>query len=161
MKLKNRLKALSYSIALSSMLLTTGCTSSNNFSYSNNADGEVVVEGSIDYELLKNYKLIEVKLLNGEHKLFIVSQRNVYYDRAYKVYDCDYYDVCSSKKIYSTMTGKNETESSIELVKEYDLTAYLITYDEIKASYTIDDIERILNKINEDYQFENEKKLEK
>ena len=154
MKLKNRLKALSYSIALSSMLLTTGCASLNDFSYSNNADGEIVVEGSIDYELLKNYKLIEVKLLNGEHKLFIAS-KNV------GRYYIDYFDVCSSKKIYSTTTIKNEKESSVELVKEYDLIAYLLTYDEIKASYTIDDIERILNKINEDYQFENEKKLEK
>lgn len=47
----------------------------------------------------------------------------------------------------------------MELINEYELVDYLVTYDEVKGNYSIEDIERLYNKILEDYEFEKDKTL--
>lgn len=153
---KNKIKVLSYALALSlSTTSLTSCASYSNFTYSTNTEGEFAADGNIDYELLRNYKLIELKLLNGESKLYITSKID-YYDRG-SVARSDYTDCFTGRVIYSD----TYIEGRLELIEEYDLNDYLVTYDEIKGSYSIEDIERIYNKILEDYEFEKEKTLEK
>lgn len=73
-KLKLAPCTLAFSLATISL---TSC-GYNNFSYVIDAsEDEFAAEGKIAYGLLKNYKLIELKLLNGENKLYIVSKQSV------------------------------------------------------------------------------------
>ena len=151
----NKMKLVPYALALSlSVTSLTSCGSSySNFSYSVNSEDEFVAEGIIDYNLLKNYKLIELKLLNGENKLYIAGKREVYAKSG--LVSIDYTDIFTGKVIYDTAGA----EERLELKAEYNLEDYLITYDEMKNSYSIEDVERIYNKILEDYEFESEKTL--
>lgn len=142
--------ALVFSLSVTSL---TSCGDSN-FSYET-VEGEFVAEGTIDYSLLKDYKLIELKLLNGENKLYITGKTVL----NESVYTRDYYynDIFTGEIVCDTKTENQR----LELINEYDLVEYLLTYDEVKGSYSIEDIERIYNKILEDYEFEKEKTLEK
>ena len=152
-KLKLAPCALAFSLATISL---AGC-GYNNFSYVIDAsEGEFVAEGKIAYELLKNYKLIELKLLNGENKLYIVSKQSVtegvYLNSTYGAY---YKDIFTREAVYDS---RNENQH-LELINEYELVDYLLTYDEVKGNYSIEDIERLYNKILEDYEFEKDKTL--
>jgi len=63
MKSKNRVKFLTYALILS--MSTTSLTGCGNFKYSASEEGQVVVENKISYSKLKDYKLIELQLING------------------------------------------------------------------------------------------------
>ena len=54
-----------------------------------------------------------------------------------------------------------DKNTSNELIHEYKLGDYLVALDELKQNYSSDDIKSVLNHINEVYEFENDKKLEK
>lgn len=69
-----------------------------------------------------------------------------------------YWDIFTDKVV---VTSDSYDTTEITLVNELDLTDFLITYDEVQESYTIDDIQRIYDKIVADYEFEKDKKLEK
>ena len=150
MKSKYRLKFLTYALVLSlSTSSLTGCVYINS-KYTTSEDGKVTLKKT-SYDVLSEHKIIELRLINGESKLFIVNENNRYdYSR--------YYDIFTNKLIFTSLEDNND---QITLVKKSNLIDYLVTYNEIKDIYTKEDVERIYDKIVESYEFEKEKIIKK
>jgi hypothetical protein len=141
-KIKSRL--LSYIVGLGMTISLSGC---GDFSYSTNSNGDIVVEGTIEYEsLLNGYKIIEVELV-GKKDLYFAKKD---YERNKTIVDI-YVDVFTDKKICD--------EDSTNIISVHNLHDYLLAYEEVKDEYSIDDIERIYNKIKEDYYSEEKEKV--
>lgn len=111
----------------------------NNFKRVVNEEGDYNLENFISYDNLKDYNLVEIGTIIGENKLFIV---NKYYN-----------DIFTGKEITSGQYTRVVNEQLIE--------DYLIAYDLIKAKYSKEDIETLLEKINEDYECTKDKTLVK
>ena len=146
MKINNiNKRLLSTSLAVTMTLTTlTGC-----YSYKEDENGDVYLDGEMSYETLSEYKLIELKTLNGS-RLYIAD-----YDDAFG--DCKYKDVFTGLTIYDA----KDKDTSIELVSEYKLGDYLVALGDLKKNYTSDDIYGVLNDINEVYDFGDNVQLEK
>ena len=139
-KIKSRL--LSYIVGLGMTISLSGC---GDFSYSTNSNGDIVVEGTIEYEsLLNGYKIIEVELF-GKKDLYFAEKD---YERRQTIIDI-YVDVFTDKKICD--------EDSTNIISVHNLHDYLLAYEEVKDEYSIDDIERLFGKIKQDYKEEKEK----
>lgn len=140
MKLKT--KKILFNLALASTLfITTGCA--KKFDYKTGDNGEIVAEGYINFDYIKECYLLEIRNLNNENKLFICTLHG-------KPFYEEYIDIRTDKVIYNR-------NSSIEMANKAGILDYLITYDEIKNKYSMDDIDRILEKIAKDYEFDTEK----
>ena len=139
-KIKSRL--LSYIVGLGMTISLSGC---GDFSYSTNSNGDIVVEGTIEYEsLLNGYKIIEVELF-GKKDLYFAEKD---YEHKETIIDI-YVDVFTNKKICD--------EDSTNIVSVHNLHDYLLAYEEVKDEYSIDDIERLFGKIKQDYKEEKDK----
>ena len=147
---------LTFSLAMSSLTSCSfGSDDNNDNLYTISSEGEISFSGTLSYDKFKKYKLIELKLMNNQNELFIVSETLLYAMRHGAVIGVEYTNVFTNKRVYINDNGVE----SLPLVNEFGLEDYLITYDEVKDFYTLEDIERIYNKILEDYEFEKEKIL--
>lgn len=122
--------------SLAFALTLTGC-----HSYKKNEDGEVYLDGTISYDDLSDYKLIEMSTLAGA-KLYIT-----------KFSSDSYYDVFTGLELFNM----NDKETSNSLINEYKLGDYLVALNELKSEYNADDLKKVLSHINEEYKFESEK----
>lgn len=133
--LNRKLAAGSLALALSITSLTS-C-----HSYKENENGEVYLDGTISYEDLSDFKLIEMKTLAG-NRLYITNFSSE-----------KYYDVFTGLVIHD-LKDKNTANC---LVHEYKLGDYLVALDELKTEYTSDDIKKVLEHIDQEYKTETEK----
>ena len=154
MKSKGRIKFFTYALILSMSTTTlTGCDIGA-FRYSINKEGNVVIEPKMWFSTLKQYKLIELEYASGERKIFIAG----------KIFNngcVEYWQISTTDVVYKELKNGDTLDIGVTLVKEMDLEPFLITYDEVKKSYTMKEIEQIYEKILADYEFEKDKKLEK
>ncbi len=149
-----------YASILTTILLTTpqiGCKQrkNNNFDYTTDDNGKIKISGNIDYgNLTQNYKLIELKIMEKQ-QLYIskVEYKLDYSLNGLEDYEI-YKDINTDKIIYQT---NDDAYSNTELLNENSLNEYLIYYDEIKELYSPEDITEIINKIKQDYKFEDDK----
>lgn len=107
-------------------------------------DGNYKIKGSVSYDQLEEYKLIEFKNVTGERELLIGKPvippyKSKKYEDIFTIFELDVSD------------------SKIEIINEDSLSNYLYKYNEVKAEYTEKDLKRIFNKIKENYVFENDK----
>jgi len=152
--MKSRVKLLTYILTMSLSAATLGGCGRINFTYSTDENGKIAVENTIDYDTLANYKLVEIKLLNNQNRLYIAKK--VYAGNVYNKHYA-YDDIFTNQRIYDV----NNEDSNMEIINEYSFGDFLILYEEIQPKYTIEDIERIYNKIVENYEFATDKVLKK
>lgn len=139
-KIKSRL--LSYIVGLGMTISLSGC---GGFSYNTNSNGDIVVEGTIEYDsLINGYKIIEVELF-GKKNLYFAEKD---YEHNKTIVDI-YVDVFTNKKICD--------EDSTNIISVHNLHDYLLAYEEVKDEYSIGDIERLFGKIKQDYKEEKDK----
>lgn len=123
----------------------------NRFSYKVDREGKIQVSGRVKYsEVNNNWKLLEKKLNSGESKLYIVDWYfakdgggyiNVRTDKHIADHGaCEYIPVDS--------TCIDETVLNVE-----NLGPYLLNYDMVYDSYTIEDMDRLLGLIEADYEY--------
>lgn len=125
-------------------------TRENNFKRITTEAGEYDLENFISYDNLKDYSLVEVETIIGENKLFIATATDSGYNDRDIIHCCDIF------------TGKNIIEGQYtRVVNLHSIEDYLVAYDLIKAKYSKEDIETLLENIKEDYQLAKEKTLVK
>lgn len=128
-------------------------TRENNFKRITTEAGEYDLENFISYDNLKDYSVVEVETIIGENKLFIA-----------KATDYDFYggDNKNIARCCDIFTYKNIIEGEYtKIVNIQPIEDYLVAYNSIKAKYSKEDIETLLENIKEDYQFTKEKTLVK
>lgn len=129
-------------LGLATGLMLTGCE--DNFNYTENENGEIVAEGNISYSILSKCDLVEIRKLDNTNDIYICSCSNYIY---YTNIENNKYFICKN----------NDLNEQLEFVRSTSMIDYLITYDEVKESYSVEDIDRILEKIKNDYEFDLEK----
>lgn len=126
---------LTFSIVTTNLI---GCTS-NDIAYVINSESEKEIEGIIDYDALIKCKVINVYMF-GENRVYIAIKYGNIGDGIYhNIFN--YGLICYHDNEYNS--------ENIKFLKECDLNDYLIYYDEVKATYSKEDIERIYEKIKE------------
>ena len=148
----------------------TGCAKDFNYSKEvKNGHYVVQVDGVMKSSVAENLKVIELNV-DGESVLFLArrEEKQILLENGNEGICYDYWDVFKNFKILSLMSEKEtnplEMETGIEIikvVKEQSLKNYLQYYGYKNKQYTIDDLRKIFEKIQEDYVFENNKKLVK
>ena len=121
----------------------------SHFTYKVDREGKIQVSGRVKYsEVNSNWKLLEKKLNNGESKLYIV-------DWYFAKEGGGYINVHTDKHIadhgaceYVLVDDKYTDETVLNVE---NLGPYLLSYDMVYDSYTIEDIDRLLGLIEADY----------
>lgn len=108
-------------------------------------DGNYELDGVISYDKLKKYSVVEIETIIGENKICIAKGEKYFREN---VAYYDYKDIYSGEKIgINTSVVEDDT-----VISATNINDFLIAYDMIKAKYSSDDIEYLLNRIKEDYQ---------
>lgn len=119
---------------------------SNNFTRIVNEEGNYDLDGAINYYNLNTYQVIEFKTITGETKKYIADAKG-------RVNELIYYDIYSGTQLIA--------QDDNNLISSTNIREFLIAYDMIKAKYSKDDIDYLLNRIKDDYQNNKNLKLVK
>lgn len=132
-------------------MIFSGCEERDQFTYSINEQGEYVVEGNIEFDLLKNYYFIEIDNVQFQTKEFYIAERRKIAGRYGVVLGYYYIDIFTQNEVFrKTSNGDNfDSESSRVFINELELEDYLYGLNNVKGSYTKEDVETILNSIKE------------
>lgn len=148
----------------------TGCTKDFRYERTNiNGKYVVSVSGDIDYKTAGKLKVIEINIC-GENMLFLARK----YESAIRTKDANnkinyqYLDVFQDFKIIELIGESDENiaeidsdNSNVKFIKEENLEKYLNEYGYNQKEYSIDELEEIFEKIEENYQFNDTKTLVK
>lgn len=126
----------------------TGC-SNDKISYVVTDEGKNEIDGTVDYDYLKDCKVIKVCIFD-EEKIYIAKKKTDWSDG----WAC-YYDILDNKKI--CRISKESNSNNIILREAIDINDYLLYYDEVKEKYSKEDIKRIFEKIKQGYDAKTEK----
>ena len=148
-KRKNKLKvALGTITIIGGVGLFTYCMKeykeNNKFTRIVNEEGGYELDGTISFDNLRQYYVIEFKTITGEKKTYIANSKG-------RVDNPAYYD------IYSGIWLRKDDDNN--LISSTNIREFLIAYDMIKEKYSEDDIEYLLNRIKNDYQNNDKLKL--
>ena len=125
----------------------TGCQENEGFSYEINVQGEYIALGNVEYDFLKQCLFLVVE--NSKYdtiEYYIVKENTIFY----------YVDIFNNK----TVIDKNREENRKILVNE-KLSDYLYATNNIKASYTVEEVKLIFEQLKENYLKQNNKELVK
>lgn len=151
-------KRLAASFVSFTMLTTSlvGCTTKEDasFDYETLEDGTIECSGKIDYDLLKEYEVVELTIFDKK-ELYIVEHKNY---TAVNLNVISYYiNIFDNKQIYNSL--ENYQNKSLEVLGKSD--DYLIYYDIVKENYTVKEVNDLLDKIREDRSLEKNNTLVK
>ena len=160
-------KYAAISIALSLLpSVLTGCTPYG-FKYKENSNNEIVVEGTVSYEYLKNCYYVEIENPDYDKIEYYISEKNGIYKSEYytsKLFGYTYKDLLTNKEVYRRNLNDFEyysqtsNETNRNFVNEIKLEDYLYSSNFIKSNYTVEDVEKILDDMKK---IEENKKLVK
>ena len=145
-------------IAASAVLVTTslvGCVEGpQQFTYGTSSTGEVEVSGYIDYDLLKQYEVVELTIYD---KTEVYIAEKIRLTNRFAGFSEYYVNILNGHRIFDK-EDNNENKSIKSLGGIEDCLLY---YNMIKQSYTKEDVEELLSKIKEDYNNHHSKTLVK
>lgn len=139
-------------IMLATPLTLTSCKS---FEYVTSEDGSIMLNSD------KKYSYKDVKMLQ------VINAKTKINEKIYLVYidsyrtgiPMNYYDVFTGKKIIHNDSNGVFTPEGVELLSAEKIEQYLISYDMLKESYSVEDLEYLLEKIKQDMYNDNNKEL--
>ena len=140
-------------IMLATPLTLTGC---NSYEYVTEENGNIYLDSDkmYPYNDVKDLRVINVKTIINE-KLYLV-----YIDRYYLTgIPYNYYDVFTGREIIHNRDNGIVTTEGVELLSEESVEQYLISYNMLKESYSVEDLEYLLEKIKQDVYSDNNKEL--
>jgi hypothetical protein len=157
-------------LLVSSSMFLGGCSldgysSSIGFKFKVGKDNSYVAleDSFINNKCIEECYVVEVhNKLTGENQIFI-AKRDVYepMNGKYAVGDTEYHYIDLMNNYNKLFYQNNERNTSFEFIKEIPLYDYMITLDLIKARYSYEDMEKILEEIKSVYKFESDKELVK
>lgn len=143
-------------IMLSTPLALTGC---NSYEYVTDNDGSVKLNPDKMYSYNDVKKLYVIKI-----KTKIIENLYITYTDNYVLsgVPMNYYDVFTGKEIIHNNSNGIVTTEGVELLSEEEIEQYLISYNMLKDSYSVEDLEGLLERIKQDvYSDTNDKILVK
>ena len=150
-------------------LTATLCGCTKDFNYSReikNGKYSVVVTGDIDWKTASNLKLLQLKVLD-KNVLFLARcyEKKINENNTKKII-YEYYDVFEDLKIIDLVEEKNQLSKKIEhqndnvqFIKEEPLKDYLEEEKFKRKSYSVDELKEIYKIIEQNYEFEDTKKI--
>ena len=144
-------------IMLATPLTFTACSSSP-YEYVTEEDGNIYLDSDkmFSYNDVKDLHVINVKTKINEN-LYLV-----YIDKYFFAsIPMDYHDVFTGKEIIRNNSDGVVTTEGVELLSDEKIEQYLISYNMLKESYSVDDLEVLFEKIKQDVYSDNNKKLVK
>ena len=140
--LKKKKMLLTYALAMSlSAASLTGCVGENKqFYYTTEENGDLLVEGTISFDMFKELKLIHLtNELAGIDKYILAKEYK--YTSSSSAIVFNYVDMENGRKVYDS-SGNSFKNFNVEIIVDimYD---YIYKYDMIKDSYDIEDIKKI------------------
>lgn len=140
-------------VMLATPLTLTGCGS---YEYVTDTDGSVKLDSDkmYPYNDVKDLRLINVKTKINENLYLVYS--NKYFFTGIPM---DYHDVFTGKEIIHNNSNGVVTTEGVELLSEESVEQYLISYDMLKESYSVEDLKDLLEKIKQDVYSDNNKEL--
>ena len=157
MKIKNINKRLIAGmlggVMLTTPLTLTGC---NSYEYVTEEDGNIYLDSDkmFSYNDVKDLHVINVKTKINEN-LYLV-----YIDKYFFAgIPMDYHDVFTGKEIIRNNSNGVVTTEGVELLSDEKIEQYLISYNMLKESYSVDDLEELFEKIKQDVYSDNNKEL--
>ena len=147
-------KRLAASLVSFTMITTSlvGCTN-NNYEYETPENGTIECTGEIGYHVLKEYLVVELTVFDKK-ELYIVKYKASFYDNS-----LSYFDITNNKKIFDAGNEHENQNKSLESLGRVE--DYLLYYDMVKDSYSVEDVEGLLAKIKEDKELGKNKTLTK
>lgn len=152
MKIKNgKIKNINKKLISGALVFTlvmvplTGCEGYEKFEYTTNEQGEYVASGRIDYELLSGYYflVIENSTYNVvEYYIADEIKHTGVYSPTYSTYE----DIFSGQQIFTT----KDSDSRKILICD-DLEDYLYASNNVKASYSIEEVEAMFEELKQNY----------
>ena len=140
-------------IMLATPLTLTGC---NSYEYVTEEDGNIYLDSDkmFSYNDVKDLHVINVKTKINEN-LYLV-----YIDKYFFAgIPMDYHDVFTGKEIIRNNSNGVVTTEGVELLSDEKIEQYLISYNMLKESYSVDDLEELFEKIKQDVYSDNNKEL--
>lgn len=156
LRTRRYLIASSIATALATVSLS-GCGDDiKKFEYQVNSEGDIDATGVTEYDYLKNCYILVLNYNDDTKKYFVASVTTGGGYRSLISYK--YYNIENDKVILTVKGDKiqNETISSYEAIPLCD---YLTKDDYVKAEYSIDDIDKILENYKNEYGTDDSKKL--
>lgn len=158
MKINNINKRLIAGMLGGVMLITpltlAGC---NSYEYVTEEDGNIYLDSDkmYPYNDVKELRVISVKTKINEN-LYLV-----YIDRYYLTgIPYNYYDVFTGRAIIHNRDNGIVTTEGVEILSEEKIEQYLISYNMLKDSYSVEDLKILFEKIKQDiYSEKNNKEL--
>lgn len=144
----------------------TGCT--KDFQYTRDYKNEsfvVEVTGTMDSKNVEDLRVVELKV-SDQHLLFLARKYDIVTQKdGNRIHTYEYWDVFEDFKIIS-FTDEEDSDidykqGEVILVQEEPFENYLLCYGTKKREYTIEDLKTIFDKIEKNYEFQDDKQLVK
>ena len=160
MKINNINKRLLVGV-LGGIILTTPLTltACNSYEYVTEEDGSIKLDPNrmYSYNDVKDLRIINVKTKINEN-LYLAYSESYFFTGI----PMGYYDTFTGKEIIHNNSNGEVITKGVELLSEEDINQYLISYDMLKDSYSVEDLKVLLEKIKQDtYSDTNNKELVK
>lgn len=153
---------------VSSTMLLSGCTSSNGFGFVIGEDnGYVALEDSfINNNCIDKCYVVEAyNKVTEETELFIAKRSFIFLPKKLENGEKGeipyYYYLDLMNNNNKLFYQDNSLNSAFEFIKETPLYDYMVTLDLIKARYSYEDMQKILEEIKAVYKYESDKELVK
>lgn len=144
-------------IMLTTPLTLTACSSSP-YEYVTDTDGSVKLNSDKKYSHndVKDLRIINVKTKINEN-IYLVYVDSYFFTGI----PIGYYDVFTGRAIIHNNLNGVVTTEGVELLSEERIEQYLISYNMLKDSYSVEDLKILFEKIKQDVYSDNNKELVK
>jgi len=158
---RGRIKNISKKLIAGALVFTlvavplTGCEEYESFEYTTSEQGQYVASGKIDYKLLKTRYFLVIENSGydvTEYYLAKETRHNNRYGPSYTTYA----DIFSNQTVFDSRSDGNRQILVCDKIEDY-----LCATNNIKASYTVEEVKSILEQLKENYLKQNNKELVK
>ena len=162
MKLKNgKIKNINKKLLTGALVFTlistsfVACSAEGKFDYNVNEQGEYEVSGTLDYNNLKKCCFLVIKNNTYDTNEYYITYKTTNYYRG-TITNHEYYDVLNNQLVFDT-----KANSSRNILLEENISDYLYATNNIKSTYTKEDVEEILDQLRQNYINKNNKQKAK
>jgi len=163
MKLKNgKIKNINKKLLTGALVFTlistsfVACSDESRFDYSVNKQGEYEVSGTLDYNIFENCYFIVIENIAYDTNEYYITYRSTNYYRATPI-SHKYTNVLNNQLVINAEIDSPEIDGSRNILSEENISDYLYATNNIKGTYTKEDVEEILEQLRQNYINKNNK----
>ena len=133
----------------------TGCEEYESFEYTTSEQGEYVASGKIAYNLLKTHCFLVIENSSYDVTEYYIADEVGHYIRGVRR-NTTYADVFNNRTVFDCNAAGNRKILVCDKLEDY-----LYATNNIKASYTVEEVKLIFEQLKENYLKQNNKELVK